>query len=256
LFDRNRAFLVSTPRDLEAAFLHSTTESLWIITRPQWTERLVSALARSLLDRGQPAGPLGDLLMLAPSPRSELIPPLRSHFRRIIGDLPPFRILPLEQLAEVLTSPRRSDLFIGGCLDRATESLTLVRGDLNLLTVPLRIFRTRGATKPDFKQFDVDEYGYAIRFGAYEASADKVLYEADPDYRRRFNAQRPATEQGFGPSLKRLRILRQLSRDEFPGVPARSIASLERESAVKPRARTLNALAKTLQVDPEEIETY
>jgi hypothetical protein len=167
-----------------------------------------------------------------------------------------FKTLPVVQLAEVLTSQRRSDLFIGGCLDRATESLTLVRGDLNLLTVPLRIFRTRGATKPDFKQFDVDDYGYSIRFGAYEASADKVLYEADPEYRRRFNAQRPATEQGFGPSLKRLRILRQLSRDEFPGVPERSIASLERESAVKPKARTLNALAKTLQVDPEEIETY
>ncbi len=217
---------------------------------------LVNALAHSLPDRKQHSGPLGDLLMLAPSPRSELIPPLRSYFRRIIGDLPPFKILPPDQLAEVLTSPRRSDLFIGGCIDRATESLTLVRGDLNLLTIPLRVFQTRGPTKPDFKQFELDDYGYAIRFGRYEASADKVLYEADPDYRRQFNAQRPAAERGFGPSLRRLRILRQLSRDEVPGMTARGIASLERENAVKPRAKTLNILAKSFRVEPEDIETY
>jgi hypothetical protein len=102
----------------------------------------------------------------------------------------------------------------------------------------------------------LDDYGYTLRFGEYEASAHSVLYRVDPAYRRRANRQRIAEEQGFGPSLRRLRILRRLSRDDFLNIASKTIARIERGETEKPQGKTLETLAKVLNVAPEEIETY
>ena len=251
--ERNTAW-VAKSSELDRALSDSSGESMWIVTRPQWTQRLVGALTHSTHHRLH--RPIGDLLMLRPPVRSELIPPLRGYFRRIVGDIPSLKMLPAEQLAEVVSMANRSDLFIAGSIDETTRSLTLIRGDLSTVTVPLSIFLTSGATKPDFARFQLDDYGYAVRFGEYEASAHKVLYEADPEYRKRFGKIRPKAEREFGASLRRLRLLRRLSIDDFPGVPATRIANLELGVTLKPRRTTLNALAKVLDVEPDDIETY
>lgn len=165
-------------------------------------------------------------------------------------------MLPTEQLAEALASQNRQDRFIGGVVDAGSKTITLCRGNLEWVVVPLRIFRTSGPDKPTFEQFELDDYGYAIRFGSYEASAHFVLFEVDADYRRRYNEGRKATEQGFGPSLRRLRIVRGLSRGDFPGISAKTIARIERGETERPQGRTLHTLAKVLETAPEEIETY
>ena len=125
-----------------------------------------------------------------------------------------------------------------------------------MVSVPLCIFNTEGPCKPDFTRFAVDDYGYTLRFGEYAASAHTVLYRVDPAYRRRANQQRIQKERGFGPSLRRLRILRHLSRDDFPDISAKTIARIERGETEKPHGKTLENLAKTLGVAPTEIETY
>ena len=148
------------------------------------------------------------------------------------------------------------DLFIGGLCDRATGTLTLARGDLETVVVPLSMFRPSGGATADPSNFGVTDYGHTIRLGNYEASAEAILYEVDPDYRRRLNSKRRKEDKGFGASLRRLRIQRQLTRNDFPGVAAKTVARIERGETGKPQGKTLGILAKTLGVSPDEIDTY
>ena len=249
----DRTFQVTRTKDLTDAFLHAVGESVWIVA-PRWTERLVKAASAFFIEHPKQRA-LGDLFMLAP-PRSGVVPSLHGFFRTVVGEVPSFKLLPSEQLPEVLTSEERRDLFIAGCIDEESETATLVRGDFSRLTVPLKLFARTGPTKPDFRQFGLDDYGYALRFGDYEASAHSVLYRVDPDYRRRINNLRRAQEKGFAPSLRRLRLLRGLSRGDVPGISATTIARLERGETGKPHGGTLTRIAKALDVWPEEIESF
>lgn len=253
---KQNTFVVTRTIDLNKAFEYSSTSSVWVMAHSNWANRLVSAMSeRSIHQRRRPTI-LGDLVMLAPSPRNELIPSLHHLFRRVVGAVPSFTMLPRDQLGAVLSSDNRSDLFIGGIVDESSKTITLARGDLDLVTVPFSIFRSHGTPKPDFKKFELDDYGYAVRFGDYEATAHSILFDIDPNYRKKINRQRIAEERGFGPSLRRLRIARGLSRSSFPGIASKTIARLERAESTKPQGKTLNTLTKVLKVTPEEIETY
>ncbi len=53
--------------------------------------------------------------------------------------------LPAGELAEVLEAENRSDLFIDGNVDHATETITFCRGDLTKLTVPFSTARNSTA---------------------------------------------------------------------------------------------------------------
>lgn len=99
-------------------------------------------------------------------------------------------MLPADQLAEVIASKNKADLFVDGVVDRSNDTITLTRGDLTTIIVSLSTFSMDGACKPDFNSFELDDYGYTLRFGEYEASAHSVLYRADPTYRRRIDRQR------------------------------------------------------------------
>jgi hypothetical protein len=246
---------VSKKGELADALQQSSEETVWIVIRPGWTELLLEAVTAHALQQ-QKSMTFGDLLLLQPAARLELLPPLHSQFRRVVGEVPEFRMLPLDQLAEVLSSKSKTDLFIGGMVDQSSGTITLARGDLTQVTVPLSVFNTEGPCKPDFSRFELDDYGYALRFGEYEASAHSVLYKIDPAYRRRAAQRRIAEERGFGPSLRRLRILRRLSRDDFPGISSKTIARIERGETERPQGKTLENLAKLLRVVPTEIETY
>ena len=200
---------------------------------------------------------LGDLLMLQ-SPRAENLPALRTLFRNVVGEVGAFKLLPSEELAEVLLAPKDKarDVFIGGLYDPSTETLSLTRGDFETVVVPLSIFRPSGTCIPSPTSLAVTDYGHTIKLGEYEASADAILYEADPDYRKRANAKRRQEEKGFGASLRRLRIQRHLKQTDFPGLSPKTIARFERGESGKPHGRTLRILASCLGVLPDEIETY
>ena len=78
----------------------------------------------------------------------------------------------------------------------------------------------------------------------------------DQDYRQRAKAKERAHAAGFGPSLRRLRKQRGLSQSDFPNVARKTIYRIETGEIEKPHGTTLNRIARTLGVAPEEIEAY
>lgn len=226
----------------------------WISTSSAATDKLVEVASRHL-----EAGPksLGDLLMVE-SPRVETLPALSACFDHISGQVRGYAALPPRELAEVLKLPQEEarDLFIGGSYDAATSTLTLTRGDFKGLVVPLSVFDHPGATRPDPGRLSFTDYGHTVRLGDFEASADAILYEVDPDYRKRLNKRRRQTDKGFGPSLRRLRTQKRLTQADFAPLTAKTIARIERGEVAKPQGKTLGIIAQRLGVPADEIEEY
>ncbi len=232
-------------------------DSLWISPDSETTDELLRNLTTLCAAHHGRSYHTGNIFMLEP-PRSRVVPVLHSLFEKVIGEAPSFKLLPYDQLVEVLSASKEKacDLFVGGIVDAESSTLTLVRGNLERISVPLSMFHASGVSHPNFRQFELDDYGHTIRFGEYEAAADAVLYEFDADYRKRINAKRRAEEKGFGPCLRRLRIQKGVARDGFPGVAAKTIARLERGEVGKPQGKTLHTIVEVLGVEADQIETF
>jgi len=242
---------------IDEAVRLASRDSLWIASRSVMIDQLIRVVSRNVVTRSGNRSRIGKLLILE-LPRSTALEILHSCFEPIVGADSSFKLLPREQLAEVLSAPKDEarDLFIGGLVDTQSKALALVRGDFSRVVVPFSIFRASGAAKPDFPQFEVDDYGQTVRFGDYEVGADFILYAIDSEYRTRINAKRREQGKGFGPSLRRLRNLRRLGRGSFGEVAAKTIARIERGEVQTPRGRTLQVICETLQVESKEIESY
>jgi hypothetical protein len=201
---------------------------------------------------------LGDALLFY-RPAIETLAVLKAYFgHTVYGAAESF--LPREELAEVLLDDRKGDLVIGGIVDHSTKKLILWRGSLEPLPIPFAAFTPSGeGVSPDFEQFRVIDYGQTIQLGRYEAATDALLYEFDPDYRRRIAKKRRAEDQSFGAAVRRLRKQRGLRREDFaPLLGAKTIARIER-GEVQPndlRQRTWEILAQKLEVKQEEIGTF
>ena len=180
---------------------------------------------------------------------------LSTAFDRVVAH--PFVRLPDAELAWALVSPDHRDRCVAAYHDRGCGRVVFVRGDMRTLVVPVSDFVPRPVgPKPDLARLAVIDGGYAFALGEWEGSFDATLYMWDPDYRRRLNAYRRATDKTFGAALRRLRLQRELHQDAFPPLPAKTVARIERGAARKPHRRTLEILARRLRVKPEEIATY
>jgi DNA-binding Xre family transcriptional regulator len=166
--------------------------------------------------------------------------------------------LPPDQLAEVLGADNRPDLFIGGSVDPATKTISLWRGSLEPLAVPFSAFEKSGdGVEPEFERFAMTDFGHTVRLGEFEAAADALLYEFDPEYRRRIAKERRASERSLGAAIRRLRKQRGLRREDFaPQVASKTIARIEQGKIQKVRPRTLKAIADRLRVAPEDLAMY
>jgi DNA-binding Xre family transcriptional regulator len=178
-------------------------------------------------------------------------------FRIVVAPGNGMQILPMDELREALAAPHRADLFVGGATDLVNELVVLYRGTLEPVVIPFSFFDRRGkAPHPDFTDFEITDYGQAVRFGSYEATTDVILYSFDPDYRRRAKARELRGDPSFGGALRRLRLLKGVAREDFPGISEKQIARIERGEIKKPHARTLALIGERLGVDPSEIESY
>jgi hypothetical protein len=238
---------------LAHALSESSPSSLWLAASPDAPDEL---LREAIQLRSRRRSRLGGLLTLH-TPRAESIQPLDDLFDPFVWSTGNFRFLPLDELAEVLADERRGDLLVGGYADPLNQTLTLVRGDLRRLSVPVEMFRPSGTgDSPDSSRLEFTDCGNTVRLGEYEVAADAILYEADPDYRSRLLARRRQEDRTFGACLRRLRLQRGLLQSDFDDVAAKTIARIERGETEAPHGHTLAAIAARLQVEPGEITSY
>ena len=181
---------------------------------------------------------------------------LRTLFGYVISPDNHIRLLPPDQLIEVVSSSNRHDLFMGLAVDEEDDSFVFYRGSLERIVVPLSFLRDRISERLDASDLEVVEYGQAVRHGTREASTDAILYAFDPDYRRRKKSNLIEQDASFGGALRRLRKLRGLARSDFGGISSKEIARLERGEVQHPHARTLAMIAERLGVEPADISSF
>jgi hypothetical protein len=181
---------------------------------------------------------------------------LHALFRFVVLLDKDVKLLPADDIAEVIASSNRDDLFIGGTLDLADGTLVLYRGNLEPFIVPISWFNLPKGLRLSGEDFEVIDFGQTVRLGAIEAATEAILYEFDADARRRAKLRSRANDSSFGGALRRLRLQRGLSRDEFEGISAREIGRIERGEIANPRAATVAKLARRLGVKPDEIESF
>jgi hypothetical protein len=241
--------IVSSVSGVRQSVADATRDTLWVSYQPDLTDAVVRSL------RG-PSRRLGNAVLIHAINPQTLAALTGSFHRLAFADHDGF--LPPDELAEVLRAENRSDLFLGGSVDPVNQVITLWRGNLESLTVPFAAFEPSGdGLAPDFNRFAVTDYGQTIRLGHYESAADALLYEFDPDYRRRIARERQRSERSLGASLRRLRKQRGLRREDFqPQISAKTIARIEQGQIRRLQQRTRDAIAQRLAVSPQELETY
>jgi len=184
-------------------------------------------------------------------------PLLHALFRVVVSADEGIHLLPIDELADVLGSSHRADLFVGGAGAPGDAAVILYRGNLEPVIVPLPWFRARpGGPKPDLDRLAVTDFGQTVRLGEYEAATDAILYEFDNAYRRRARRRAVERDASLGGALRRLRLQKGLQRTDFRGLTAKEIARIERGEVKKPHPRTVAILAKRLGVPANQLSTY
>jgi DNA-binding Xre family transcriptional regulator len=186
-------------------------------------------------------------------PRREF---LQTLFRTVVSSMDAIRLLAGEELVEALSAENRHDVFVGGAVDRVDEVVVLYRGSLDRLSVPFGWFRREGAERPDFGALRITDHGQTLELGGLGVAADAVLYDFDPEYRRRAKKRQLQLDESLGGALRRLRELRGLRQSDFASITEKTIARIERGEVERPRERTIQAIARRLGVTPEELMTY
>ncbi len=238
----------SSAEQVHAAWNKFVRGAIWV-ARPGPIVKLLAAI--------DPLSKTPHRLLLIGSPKAPERAFLHAVFESVVASDDEIQLLKLDDLFEVLGSAHRGNLFIGGAVAPAAKSIVLIRGDLTSLVVPFSWFTPRpNGPKPDFTDFEVIDSGQTIKLGDYEAAADAVLYEFDPEFRKQERRRRIALDKSFGGALQRLRLQRGLGRDDFPGLSAKTIARIERGDVNEPHGETLATIAERLGVEPAEIATF
>ena len=94
----------------------SRASAVWIATRADATDSLLREAFGPALSRRAQRRRLGRLLLLHPL-RLASLPALEDLFQPVAWGTAGFKTLPYDELAEVLASENRRDLFIGGFVD-------------------------------------------------------------------------------------------------------------------------------------------
>ena len=246
-----RRILICRDRsEVEAAMSSPTKKATWI----SFTRDFTDILLKEAVDTRRPSR---IALNNADTTAPESIPALLGLFHPVFGLVQGFHWLSKNEFVETIVMADVADRFIGGSVDLKSKAMTLLRGDMTAVVAPFSIFPPSGdGTAPDFTRLTLIDFGRTIALGDYEASADAILYELDPDYRRKLRKHQQQSDRTFGASLMRLRKQRRLKRSDFAPISLKEIARLERNEVAKPHAKTLGLLAARLDVRPEEIESY
>lgn len=177
-------------------------------------------------------------------------------FRVVVSPGEGMKLLPMNELKDVLAAPERGDLIIGGFASPCDEIVVLYRGTLEPVVVPFAWFRRREGAQPRFDALAVTDFGQTVAFGDHEVATDLILYAHDAEYRRRAKQRELEHDDSFGASVRRLRLSHGLRRGDFAGISEKEVARIERGEIETPHRRTLETIAARLGVDVEELGSY
>jgi hypothetical protein len=243
------AVLACTNEEVRDFYATGASNLIWIAPR-QSDMLLLSNI------NGNPRGNQY-LLCLEPTP-GPIRHYLNAKFNRVVSPDEGLKLLPIEEILEIIASPEREDYFIGGLVDKDHDSVILYRGDVNPITLPLSWFEAGpNSPQPNPDDFEIIDFGQTVRLGDFEAGTDAILYEFDPQFRRRDRERRVDSDDSFGGALRRLRLQKGLKQSDFlPGVSTKEIGRIERGEILTLHKKTLELLAQSLDVEPDEIKTY
>ena len=97
------------------------------------------------------------------------------------------KVLPPHEMIEVQALPldEKRKLFISGYINYDYQLVVLYRGDGTSIQLNWSFFQdTNAITEPDFHDFEIIDYGHAVKFGKYEASTHSILIARDPEYKK------------------------------------------------------------------------
>ena len=177
-------------------------------------------------------------------------------FRFVVSPGHGMRLLPADELRDVLAAPEREDLIIGGFASPCDDMVVLYRGTLEPLVIPFSWFQRRPGVQLCFDELGVTDHGQTVTFGGHEVATDSILYAHDAAYRKRAKARQLEKDESFGAAIRRLRLSHGLRRGDFPGLSDKEIARIERGEIATPHRRTLETIARRLGVPVEELGTY
>jgi hypothetical protein len=80
--------------------------------------------------------------------------------------------LPQAAINEIANSWNPQLMVIGGAADLKKREVKLIYGNFEVLTVPFAAFKSNPTARPNFKDFEIIDFGHTIRLGKYEAGAD------------------------------------------------------------------------------------
>ncbi|CAN5916963.1 hypothetical protein BH11GEM1_BH11GEM1_06690 [soil metagenome] len=243
-----QACKVRNKEQLLTCFSFAPKDSVWVAS----DAKSLSALATSAPKAR------GEQRLLFLNEMKEITHHLYSaFFRYVVTASDKLKFLELNELLEVLSSPARDDLFVGGAMDADRGVVLLYRGNIDPLVVPLTWFVNRNSGHVmNPSRFAVCDYGQTVSLGDFEASTDSILYAFDSQYRRRAKARLLSRDNSLGASIKRLRLQQALRRSDFSGISEKQMARLERNEIASPRGSTLRIIAKTLGVEEDQLSSY
>lgn len=217
-------------------------------------------LFAGLKEGPEAAGSQHRLLILHPDSTMERREFLRLYFRSVdvLGESSTETVsVRPEELTAIVDTEHPDEYILQVTTDREDAVLLLLRGNLERIAVPFSWFTRRDPVRePDFSDVRIDDYGQTLELGEYDVDVDAILYDFDREYRARIRERELDRDPSFGASLRRLRLHKGLTQEDFSPVSARQIRRIEKGETESPRAETLQRIAARLGVEPEEIGTY
>lgn len=231
-----------------AAELATSTPGIWVV---------LSAGRLTLRDRLVRQRGISRRVLCLSDASPQKLRLLNDLFQQVVSAANPVKLLPKDHILEVLKSEHPDHLFIGGYVDQDDQQVVLYRGNLEPLFVPFSWFTDyESPVTPDFRDFEITDYGQTVRLGDYEASNNAVLYEFDSAFRAWDKKRQRALDDSLGGCIRRLRLAKGVKRHEFPPLSEKTIARIERGETLQPDEGTLAIIAQRLGVGRDEFTSY
>lgn len=97
--------------------------------------------------------------------------------------------IPFEEIKEIEALPfaMQRMFAIAGAVNYNDKHITLFRGDGTTVIAPFDLFVPNPTATPDFNDFEIIDYGTAVRLGNYEMAFNSILHFINPELAKEYD---------------------------------------------------------------------